>query len=157
MITDRIRQSSVTCNRPFSMYFFPWLLSREFAFSDHKLCKKLYICMWMHILKTTFEKNSSLGYYPHGLKWENIYKLKRSINHNKICNIAQVFFLIKIYNYILRVFCYSVRVKEKTLKCECAMAYCSMTLYQQGALALFPLSTGVWEHVHPENFEIKKP
>ena len=39
------------------------MFSREFAFC--LLINYVYICTWMHVNKTTFDRNSSLGYHRH--------------------------------------------------------------------------------------------
>ena len=59
------------------MFYFPasdhMMLFREFAFC--LFINSAYICTWMHVLQTTFERDSSPC-----VKWENkTYKLKRSI------------------------------------------------------------------------------
>ena len=59
------------------------MLPRELAFFFHLLRIPMHR---MYVHKTTFERNSPLGYQSRGLKWENkTYKLKRSIMWHMHC------------------------------------------------------------------------
>ena len=51
------------------------MFSREFAV--WLFINYAYMCTWIHVHKTTFERNSSLGVPSRGLKWENKTEAKK--------------------------------------------------------------------------------
>ena len=78
-----------------------------------------YICTWMHVHMTTFERNSSLGAPSCGLKWENkTCKLKRSILKPQEANY-----------HIKEMECSFNRLEQKTLK---VVTWPSLSLERSG-------------------------